>query len=79
MDTIHRIIYSELGAGRVNSSSRSVCGGIIDNLVNRGAEGIVLGCTELPSLIRPGDVNASIFDTTRLHAEAAVNLALNEA
>jgi aspartate racemase len=78
MDTIHHIIYSELGEGRINSSSRCVCSGIIDNLVDQGAEGIVLGCTELPLLIRPGDVNASIFDTTRLHAEAAVNLSLNE-
>jgi aspartate racemase len=78
MDTIHRIIYSELGEGRVNASSRSVCGEIIGDLIDQGAEGIVLGCTELPLLIRPGDVRASIFDTTRLHAEAAVNLALNE-
>jgi aspartate racemase len=78
MDTIHHIIYSELGEGTINSSSRRVCGEIVDNLVDQGAEGIVLGCTELPLLIRPGDVNASIFDTTRLHAEAAVNLSLNE-
>jgi len=78
MDTIHHIIYSELGEGTINSSSRRVCGEIIGNLIDQGAEGIVLGCTELPLLIRPGDVNASIFDTTRLHAEAAVNLSLNE-
>jgi aspartate racemase len=78
MDTIHHIIYNELCEGKIAPSSRRVCGEIIDNLVNRGAEGIVLGCTELPLLIRPGDVNTSIFDTTRLHAEAAVNLALTE-
>jgi len=78
MDTIHHIIYSELGEGTINSSSRRVCGEIIGNLIDQGAEGIVLGCTELPLLIRPGDVNALIFDTTRLHAEAAVNLSLNE-
>jgi aspartate racemase len=46
--------------------------------MNKGAEGIVLGCTELPLLIRSGDMHAPIFDTTRLHAEAAVNLALAE-
>jgi aspartate racemase len=78
MDAIHDIIYRELGEGRVNSSSRRVCGEIIGNLIDQGAEGIVLGCTELPLLVRPGDVNTSIFDTTRLHAEAAVNLSLNE-
>jgi len=78
MDTIHHIIYDELCEGKIDPSSRRVCGGIIGNLVAQGAEGIVLGCTELPLLIRPGDVNTSIFDTTRLHAEAAVNLALTE-
>jgi len=78
MDIIHHIIYSELGEGRISSSSRRVCGEIIGDLADQGAQGIVLGCTELPLLIRPGDVDASIFDTTRLHAEAAVNLSLNE-
>jgi len=78
MDTIHHIIYNELCKGTVNASSRRICGDIIGHLVDQGAEGIVLGCTELPLLIRPGDVNTSIFDTTRLHAEAAVNLALTE-
>jgi len=78
MDTIHRIIYNELCQGRINASSRRVCADIIDNLVGKGAEGIVLGCTELPLLIRPRDAHAPIFDTTRLHAEAAVDLALAE-
>jgi len=78
MNTIHHIIFNELCEGKINSSSRRVCGQIIGDLIDQGAEGIVLGCTELPLLIRPGDVNASIFDTTRLHAEAAVNLSLNE-
>jgi aspartate racemase len=78
MDTIHHIIYDELCEGKIDPSSRRVCGEIIGNLIDQGAEGIVLGCTELPLLIRPGDVNTSIFDTTRLHAEAAVNLSLHE-
>jgi len=78
MDIIHHIIYDELCKGKVNASSRRICGDIIGHLVDQGAEGIVLGCTELPLLIRPGDVNTSIFDTTRLHAEAAVNMALAE-
>ena len=78
MDAIHRIIYDELCRGRINAASRRVCADVIDNLVDRGAEGIVLGCTELPLLIRPEDVHAPVFDTTRLHAEAAVDLALAE-
>ena len=76
MDTIHRIIYNELCEGKINASSRRVCADIISKLVNKGAEGIVLGCTELPLLVRPSEIHAPIFDTTRLHAEAAVNLAL---
>ena len=78
MDTVHRIIYNELCEGRIKASSRRVCGVIISKLVNKGAEGIVLGCTELPLLIHAGDTDAPIFDTSRLHAEAAVNLALAE-
>jgi aspartate racemase len=78
MDTIHHIIYDELCEGKISASSRRICGDIIDHLVDQGAEGIVLGCTELPLLIHPGDVNTPVFDTTRLHAEAAVNLALSE-
>jgi len=78
IDTIHQIIYNELCEGKIKASSRRVCADIISRLVNEGAEGIVLGCTELPLLIQPSDIHAPIFDTTRLHAEAAVNLALAE-
>lgn len=77
-NTIHQIIYSELCAGRIKASSRRVCADIISRLMNEGAEGIVLGCTELPLLIGSGDTHAPVFDTTRLHAEAAVDLALAE-
>jgi aspartate racemase len=78
MNTIHQIIYNELCEGKIKASSRRVCVDIIYRLVDEGAEGIVLGCTELPLLIRSGDIHAPVFDTTRLHAEAAVNLALVE-
>ena len=78
MATIHRIIYDELCAGRIEDSSRRTCADIISRLVGRGAEGIVLGCTELPLLIRPSDTDVPVFDTAWLHAEAAVNLALAE-
>jgi aspartate racemase len=78
IDTIHQIIYNELCESKINASSRRVCAKIVSKLVDNGAEGIVLGCTELPLLIKSGDINAPIFDTTQLHAEAAVNLALAE-
>ena len=78
MTTIHRIIYDELCEGRFKASSRRTCIDIINKLVARGAEGIVLGCTELPLLIRSGDIDVPVFHTSRLHAEAAVNLALAE-
>jgi len=78
MSVIHQIIYSELCEGKIKASSRRVCADIISRLINKGAEGIVFGCTELPLLIQAGDIHAPIFNTTRLHAEAAVNLALAE-
>jgi aspartate racemase len=78
IDTVHHVIYHELCAGKIKASSRRVCADIINRLTDNGAEGIVLGCTELPLLIRRGDTQAPLFDTTRLHAEAAVNKALAE-
>jgi len=78
MATVHQIIYDELCEGVVKDSSRQTCLDIISRLVTRGAEGIILGCTELPLLIQPGNVDVPLFNTTRLHAEAAVNLALAE-
>ena len=75
---VHRIIYDELCQGTIKDSSRHACVNIIAGLVGRGAEGVVLGCTELPLLIRPSDVRVPLFDTTRLHAEAVVKVALAE-
>jgi len=75
---IHRIIYDELCQEEIKDSSRRACIDIINELIGRGVEGIVLGCTELPLLIRPGDINVPLFDTTRLHAEAAAKMALTE-
>jgi aspartate racemase len=74
---VHRIIYDELCRGKVRNLDRQSCLQIIDKLTKRGAEGIVLGCTELPLLIRTSDVRVPVFDTTRLHAEAAVEMALS--
>jgi len=73
---IHRIIYDELCLGKVKATSKRSCLQIVNKLIGQGAEGIILGCTELPLLIQPGDVDVPLFDTTRLHARATVNLAL---
>jgi len=78
MAVIHGIIYDELCKGNIKASSRRACIEIINKLTTRGAEGIILGCTELPLLIEPDTIDVPIFNTTQLHAEAAVNLALAE-
>ena len=75
---VHRIIYDELCQEKINDYSRSIVIKIISGLIKLGAEGIVLACTELPLLIRTSDIPVPLFDTTYLHAEAAVKLALAE-
>lgn len=72
----HRIIYEELARGRFLDSSRAWFRGAIARLKQRGAEGVILGCTELPLLIAPGDADIPLFDTAELHALAAVDMAL---
>ena len=75
---VHRIIYEELVRGEVRAESRAAYRAIIAELVGRGAEGIVLGCTEIMLLVDQGDSAVPLFDTTRLHALAAVDWALAE-
>ncbi len=75
---VDRIIYDELALGRVTESARSTCIAAMDRLLARGAEGVVLGCTELPILIRPQDTPALLFDTVAIHARAAVDRALED-
>jgi aspartate racemase len=62
--------------GLIKDESRKAFQQIIGNLENRGAEGVILGCTEIPSLIKQTDVNIPVFDTTAIHAEKAVEWAL---
>ncbi|WP_294645196.1 aspartate/glutamate racemase family protein [uncultured Aureimonas sp.] len=76
--TVHRIIYEELVAGRVLPASREAYRAVIGELVARGAEAIILGCTEIMLLIGPDDSPVPVFDTTTLHAEAAVAAALGD-
>ena len=73
---VHDIIYKELCLGIIKQSSREKIMKIIDNLVKKGAEGIILGCTELPLIIRQEDCEVPLLDTTRIHAEAAVEYAI---
>ncbi len=75
--TVHDIIYHELVVGEVRDVSREKYRAIINSLAERGAEAIILGCTEIMLLIGQEDSPAPVFDTTRLHAEAAVDLALS--
>ncbi|ATY31634.1 aspartate/glutamate racemase family protein [Sphingomonas psychrotolerans] len=75
--TVHRIIYEELVAGKVIASSRDAYRAVIARLVEDGAEAIILGCTEIMLLVRPEDSPVPLFDTTRIHAEAAISAALN--
>ena len=73
---VHRIIYEELVLGIVTESSREHYRAVIASLIERGAEGVILGCTEIELLVRPEDSAVPVFPTTRIHAEAAVKLAL---
>lgn len=78
-DTVHRIIYSELVLGVTTEASRQAYRAVIGRLVDAGAQGIVYGCTEIELLVGPEDASVPTFPTTRLHAEAAVDIALGRA
>jgi aspartate racemase len=72
---LHRVIYEELSRGRLEPDSKKRCLAVIDGLVAEGAEGVILGCTELELLVKPGDAAVPLFPTTRLHVEAALEAA----
>ncbi|USU05611.1 aspartate/glutamate racemase family protein [Sphingomonadaceae bacterium OTU29LAMAA1] len=74
--TVHRIIYEELVAGRIESSSRDAYRAVIARLVDDGAQAVILGCTEIMLLIGSEDSPVPVFDTTALHAAAALDYAL---
>lgn len=74
---IHEVIYKELAIGELNDTSKLVYLQIIDKLISQGAKGIILGCTEIPLLIKQDDVSVPVFDTTAIHAKAAFNMALS--
>jgi len=74
---IHRIIYEELVLGHINERSKNTYIEVMNKLIDQGAEGIILGCTEIPLLVDQEDVNVPVFDTTAIHAEVAVKWAIN--
>lgn len=76
-EIIHNVIYEELCKGEINLESKEKYKEIIGKLSEKGAEGIVLGCTEIPLLIKQEDVNIKVFDTTTIHGIAAVEFAIN--
>lgn len=73
---VHRVIYEELCLGIVTDESRAAYRGVIERLAGAGAQGVVLGCTEIELLVGPEDSPVPVFATTRLHARAAVEFAL---
>ncbi|MGN7917927.1 aspartate/glutamate racemase family protein [Lysobacter sp. 22409] len=78
-ELVHRVIYEELCLGRIRDESRQAYREVIAGLVARGAQGVILGCTEIGLLIGAGDVEIPLFDTTALHARAAALAAIESA
>ncbi|MFI6909934.1 aspartate/glutamate racemase family protein [Nonomuraea sp. NPDC050394] len=75
-ELVHRVIFDELVRGVLSDSSRDAYTKIIDDLADDGAEGVILGCTEIELLIRAEDSSLPVFPSARLHAEAAASFAL---
>lgn len=73
---VHQVIYGELCLGKINPDSRVQYREIIQDLVEQGAQGVILGCTEIGLLIKQTDSPVPVFDTTQIHAETAVQIAL---
>ncbi len=75
-ETVHKIIYAELIRGIVRPQSRQAYARVMASLAEQGAQAIILGCTEIPLLVQAADSPLPLYDTTRIHAEAAVDFAL---
>jgi len=75
-EIVHRVIYDELCLGQIEDRSRTEYLRIMGKLAEQGAEAIILGCTEITLLIKPSDTALRLFDTTLIHTEKAVELAL---
>ncbi|PVZ68167.1 aspartate/glutamate racemase family protein [Pelagibaculum spongiae] len=75
-ETVHQIIYQELCLGAICDASRDKYLQIIDKLLVQGAEAVILGCTEIALLVQPQHTSAKLYDTTEIHAKAAIDMAL---
>jgi aspartate racemase len=73
---VNRVIYEELVAGQIRATSRQDYVDIIRRLEAQGAQGVILGCTEIPLLVSEADTDLPLFDTTAIHAEVALQYAL---
>jgi aspartate racemase len=73
---VHEVIYKELCLGIISDKSRADYLAVVERLTEAGAEGIILGCTEIPLLLKREHTTAALYDTTAIHANAAVSLAL---
>ncbi|KAB7530411.1 amino acid racemase [Flagellimonas olearia] len=78
IEEIQHIVKNELGRGIINRESKLKFIRFANELIERGAEGLILGCTEIPMLIDQKDFDFPVFDTTKIHVEGIVNFALNE-
>jgi aspartate racemase len=76
-ELIHRVIYDELTQNVVEPASRTAYLGVIERLAGRGADAVVLGCTEITLLVGPSDTDVPLLDSTRLHVTAALDAALS--
>ena len=74
---INTSVFDELGKGIFDAKTKQKYLEIINRLIEQGAKGIILGCTEIPLLIQPEDVTVPVFDTTKIHSEAAVEFSLS--
>jgi aspartate racemase len=74
---VNNVIYNELIAGQIRAESRTGYVAVMNKLAEQGAEGVILGCTEIPLLVSEADAGLPLFDTTAIHAEAALNYALS--
>jgi aspartate racemase len=75
-ERVHRVIYDELCLGRILDASRDDYRAIVADLIAQGAQGVILGCTEIGLLVSAGDADVPLFDTARIHAEAAADWAM---
>ena len=78
VDVVNRIVFEELCVGKINEKSGKIFQKIIEKMQKKGAEGVILGCTEIGLLIHQSDVSVPVFDTTVIHAKKAVQIALTD-